>query len=120
MSWFGGLLAQPCGNGTAWMSVRQETWMSVRQERGSAMRLTVRRSVVMVAALALVFGLSSEAGATAYGFSMMSVSGLTVTFNPNQPFSCPNCDFSASTSAQLTGFAPAGDNPPGNPTPGNP
>jgi hypothetical protein len=75
---------------------------------------------MMLAALALVFGLSSEAGAVAYGYSFMSVSGLTVTFNPAQPFACPNCDFSASTSAQLTGFAPAGDNPPGNPVPGNP
>jgi len=74
----------------------------------------------MLAALALVFGLSSEAGAVAYGYSFMSVSGLTVTFSPSQPFACPNCDFSASTAAQLTGFAPAGDNPPGNPTPGNP
>jgi hypothetical protein len=93
--------------------------MSVRQERGSAMRLTLRHSVVMVAALALVFGLSSEAGATAYGYSFMDVTNLSVTFSPSQPFSCPNCDFTASTSAQLTGFAPAGDLKT-SATPGNP
>src|SRR5438105_2625365 len=74
------------------------------------MILIAKRTVTVLAALALVFGLSSEAGATAYAYSMMSVSNLSITFGPSQPFSCPNCFFAADTFAQLTGSVPAAFN----------
>src|SRR5207247_1386122 len=79
-------------------------------ERGSAMILIAKRTVTALAALALVFGLSSEAGATAYAYSMMNVTNLSVTFGPSQPFTCPvNCFFASDTTA-LLGGVPDGHN----------
>jgi hypothetical protein len=72
------------------------------------MILIAKRTVTVLAALVLVFGLASEAGATAYAYSFMAVTNLSVTFGPSQPFSCPtNCFFTSTTTASLTGFAPA-------------
>ncbi len=73
------------------------------------MILIAKRTVMVLAALTLVFGLSSEACATAYSYSMMDVRNLSITFGPSQPFSCPNCFFTSDTSA-LLGGVPDGHN----------